>query len=244
LKANGGTGIDFVAIRRGEPFGAFRLGISGRHNVLNALAAIAVGERLGVDVATMQATLAAFRGAARRFQPVGSVGRIQIFDDYAHHPTEIRATLGAARDAFGERPLWVVFQPHTFSRLAALHEEFVTAFGEADHVVVSDVYAAREQGDAADPARVGRALAEAIAEPTAAYRASQDDILRYLLERLPDDVIVLTLGAGDITSLGPRLRRALEEGRPTTGDGGRKSEDEGARLMSDEAGALRAKVTE
>jgi UDP-N-acetylmuramate--alanine ligase len=156
----------------------------------------------------MQATLAAFRGAERRFQPVGSVGRVQIFDDYAHHPTEVRATLQAARDQFGERPLWVVFQPHTFSRLAALFDDFVMAFEEADHVVVSDVYAARESGDAA--AR-GQALARAIRHPRAVYQATQDDILRYLLATLPDDVILLTLGAGDITSLGPRLRRALEE---------------------------------
>jgi UDP-N-acetylmuramate--alanine ligase len=208
LKMNGGSGIDFVAIRRDDPFGAFRLGISGRHNVLNALAAIIVGERLGVDVATMQATLSGFKGAERRFQPVGSVGRIQIFDDYAHHPTEIRATLQAARDRFGERPLWVVFQPHTFSRLVALYDEFATAFQDANHVIVSDVYAAREQGDAAER---GRALAGAIVGPRAVYRATQNDILRYLLECLPEDVILLTLGAGDITSLGPRLRRALEE---------------------------------
>ncbi|MBA3530432.1 MAG: UDP-N-acetylmuramate--L-alanine ligase, partial [Ardenticatenales bacterium] len=137
-----------------------------------------------------------------------SVGRIQIFDDYAHHPTEIRATLAGAREQFGERPLWVIFQPHTFSRIAALHEEFATAFSAADRVIVSDVYAAREQGDAA---ATGRALAEAIVGPEALYQATQHDILRYLLDALPDDVIVLTLGAGDITSLGPRLRRALEE---------------------------------
>ncbi|MDQ4078521.1 MAG: UDP-N-acetylmuramate--L-alanine ligase [Chloroflexota bacterium] len=210
LKQNDVGGLDFVAIHDAEPFGAFRLRVPGRHNVLNALAAIAIGERLGIDVGTMQATLANFNGAERRFQPVGSVGRIQLFDDYAHHPTEIRATLQAAREQFGERPLWVVFQPHTFSRLVALYDDFVTAFDAADHVVVSDVYAAREQGDAAAH---GRALAGAIVGPTAVYQATQDDILRYLLRHLPDDVILLTLGAGDITSLGPRLRRALEEQR-------------------------------
>ncbi len=207
LQLNPLGGFDFVATHEGVPFGAFRLAVPGHHNVLNALAAIAVGAQLGVDTPTMQATLAHFRGAERRFQPVGSVGRVQIFDDYAHHPTEIRATLEAARNRFGERPLWVVFQPHTFSRLAALHDDFVSAFQGADHLIVSDVYAAREQGDAA--AR-GRALALAIRQPDAIYRATQDDILSYLLEQLPDDVILLTLGAGDITSLGPRLRAALE----------------------------------
>lgn len=208
IKNNALGGTDFVAIHNGQPFGAFRLVLPGHHLVLNALAAIAVGERLGVDVATMQDTLAHFQGVERRFQPIGTVGRVQIFDDYAHHPTEIRATLAAARQQFGERPLWAIFQPHTFSRLAALHEEFASAFHAADHVIISDVYAAREQGDAAE---WGRALARIINGPTVRYAATQDDILCYSLEHLPDDVIVLTLGAGDITSLGPRLRRALEE---------------------------------
>jgi UDP-N-acetylmuramate--alanine ligase len=132
---------------------------------------------------------------------------VQIFDDYAHHPTEIRATLAAARAQFGERPLWVVFQPHTFSRVNALYAEFAHAFEDADHVVVSDVYAAREQGD---PAELGRRLAKDIIDATSVYKATQEDILEYLVYALPDDVIVLTLGAGDITSVGPRLRRALE----------------------------------
>jgi UDP-N-acetylmuramate--L-alanine ligase/UDP-N-acetylenolpyruvoylglucosamine reductase len=228
LKNNEEGGTDFVAVQRGEPFGAFRLRVPGQHNVLNALAAIAVGERLGVDVTSMQATLARFTGAERRFQAVGSVGRVQIFDDYAHHPTEIRATLDAARQKFGERPLWVIFQPHTFSRLEALYSEFTTAFSAADHVIVSDVYAAREQGDVA---AMGRRLAEDIKGPISVYHATQDDILSYLLDNLPDDVIVMTLGAGDITGLGPRLRRALEETteddrRPTTDDRQRQTEAE------------------
>jgi UDP-N-acetylmuramate--alanine ligase len=103
--------------------------------------------------------------------------------------------------------LWVIFQPHTFSRVNALYTEFAHAFEDADHVVVSDVYAAREQGD---PAELGRRLSKDIIDATSVYKATQDDILEYLVDSLPDDVIVLTLGAGDITSLGPRLRRALE----------------------------------
>lgn len=208
LQPNTQGGTDFVALLNEKPFGAFRLQVPGRHNVSNALAAIAVGEYLGVDITTMQGALASFRTVERRFEPVGTVGRIQIFDDYAHHPTEIKATLAAARQQFGERPVWAVFQPHTFSRLRTLWNEFLTAFSVADHVIVSDVYAAREQGDAAAE---GQALAKAITQSSAVYKATQDDILTYLLAELPDDVIVLTLGAGDITSLGPRLRRALEE---------------------------------
>ncbi len=210
LKQNREGGLDFVAVREGVPFGAFRLTVPGRHNVLNALAAIAVGERMGMDVGTMQATLATFRGAERRFQWVGSVGEIALFDDYAHHPTEIRATLQAAREQFGERPLWAIFQPHTFSRLAALHGAFATAFTQADQVIVSDVYAAREQGNAAAQSR---ALAQAISGPPATYCGSPEEIVAFLCDNLPDDAVVLTLGAGDITHVGPQALSALSAQR-------------------------------
>ncbi|MCB0075807.1 MAG: UDP-N-acetylmuramate--L-alanine ligase [Anaerolineales bacterium] len=207
-KRNDLGGIDFVALHDAVPIGAFRLAVPGHHNVLNALAAIAVGDVLGIDTATMQASLTAFTGVNRRFEAVGAVGTIQIYDDYAHHPTEIRATLQAARQRFGRRPLWVVFQPHTFSRLSALYEDFLTAFAEADHVVVSDVFAARESGDSAAQSRQ---LAREIVGTDAHYRATQAQIVDYLLAALPERAVVLTLGAGDITSLGPRLRNALED---------------------------------
>jgi UDP-N-acetylmuramate--alanine ligase len=207
LKSNDQGGTDFVALWEGEPVGAFRLVVPGGHNVLNALAAIAVGRHLGLDVTTMQAALGSFTGVERRFQRVGSVGAIAIFDDYAHHPTAVRATLTAAREHYGPRPLWVVFQPHTFSRLAALHDEFATAFGAADQVIVSDVYAAREQGDAAGKSQ---RLAAAISGTSVTYRATQEQILDYLLAHLPQDAVVLTLGAGDITTLGHRLWEALQ----------------------------------
>jgi UDP-N-acetylmuramate--alanine ligase len=206
LKSNDVGGTDFVALWKGEPVGAFRVAVPGRHNVLNALAAIAVGQHLGLDVTTMQAALGSFTGVERRFQKVGSVGRIEIFDDYAHHPTAVRATLAAAREHYGPRPLWVVFQPHTFSRLAALHDEFAAAFGVADQVIVSDVYAARERGDAAEKSRI---LAAAISGTSVTYRATQEEILDYLLTHLPEDAVVLTLGAGDITALGGQLWQAL-----------------------------------
>jgi UDP-N-acetylmuramate--alanine ligase len=210
LKPNELGGSDFVAVRAGEPIGAIRLQVAGQHNVLNALGALAVADVLGIDMADSQASLLRFTGAERRFQPVGAIGRIQIFDDYAHHPSEVRATLQGTRQRFGERPLWVVFQPHTFSRLRALRDDFATAFGAADHVIVSDIYAARETDTLGVSAADLTSRIQA-AGTQATYLPTQDDILRHLLAHLPEDVIVLILGAGDITSLGPRLRRALEE---------------------------------
>lgn len=208
LKRNSAGGTDFVALHKGKPFGTFSLLLPGQHVVQNALATIAVGERLGVPISAIQKTLARFRGAARRFQPVGQVGEIQIFDDYAHHPTEVRVTMAGARQQFGTRPLWAIFQPHTFSRLAILHDEFTTAFKDADHVIVSNIYAAREQGDVTEGAR---ALAKAIKGVSAVYQGTQEEILRYTVGHSPDNAILITLGAGDITHLGPRLHRALQE---------------------------------
>lgn len=210
LKPNDLGGTDFVAVRAGQPAGAIRLRVPGRHNVLNALGATAVADALDVPMSAIQASLARFSGATRRFQPVGAVGRIQIFDDYAHHPSEVRATLEAARQRFGERRIWVVFQPHTFSRLRALLDDFATAFAEANRVIVSDVYAARETDTLGVSAEDLTERLRAGGVPVS-YIPTQEEILRELLATLPEDVIVMTLGAGDITALGPCLRRALAE---------------------------------
>ena len=208
LEPNDVGGFNFVAVYDGVPMGAFQLRVPGRHNVLNALACIAVAHTLGIETSDLQYTLARFEGAERRFQPVGTVGRVQIFDDYAHHPSEIRATLRAARERFGERQIWAIFQPHTYSRLAALFDEFTTAFTDADRVYVSDVYAARETNSfgvsAAD-------LAQRLQGVEVVYVPTQDELLSRLLQDVPEDVVILTLGAGDITTLGPRLRQALED---------------------------------
>lgn len=206
IESNRSGGPDFVAVYQGDPIGSLSLQVPGRHNVLNALAVVAVATHLDVSMTDLQASLRQFAGAARRFEPVGSVGRIQIFDDYAHHPSEVRATLRAARQRFGGRPIWVVFQPHTYSRLATLLDDFATAFGDADRVYVSDVYAARET---ADYGVSGQDLARRIVGPPVQYVRALDEILKRLLVELPDDAVVMTLGAGDVTTLGPRLRRAL-----------------------------------
>ncbi|WP_311447315.1 UDP-N-acetylmuramate--L-alanine ligase, partial [Frankia nepalensis] len=139
-------------LRDGEPVGTLRLALPGRHTVLNALAALAAASELGVPVETSLTALAGYAGAARRFQRLGSAklpgtGAVEVVDDYAHHPTEIRATLAAARQRAAGRQVWAVLQPHTYSRLAALLDDFAVAFGDADRLYVTDIYAARERDD-------------------------------------------------------------------------------------------------
>lgn len=207
LRPNAFGGTDFALSRRGEPVGTFRLRVPGHHNVLNAVAAIAVADYVGVKPSDAGATIERFAGVARRFEHVGRVGRVDIFDDYAHHPTEVEATLRAARQRFGRRPVWVVFQPHTFSRLAALFDRFVGAFAQADRVIVTEVYAAREADTFGASAQD---LASRLQGPPATYAPTQEAALDLLLREAPEDAVILIMGAGDITALGPRLRHALE----------------------------------
>ena len=121
----------------------------GEHNVLNSLAALAVADFVGVEFNDARNALADYRGAGRRFEVKGEARGVTVVDDYAHHPTEIRATLAAARRRFGDRPLWVMFQPHTFSRTRTLLAEFAASFADADHVIIVDIFRSRE---ALDPA--------------------------------------------------------------------------------------------
>jgi len=187
--------------------------------VLNALAAIGVGLDLEVPFATIQKALAAFAGVQRRFQVRGVVAGVTVIDDYGHHPAEIRATLAAAKAGFDTR-VFTIFQPHRFTRTKHLREEFLTAFNQADAVIVMDIYAAGENpipgvtaGDLADGIR-------AHGHRHVAYfggdRARIIDHLRAVVR--PGD-IVLTQGAGDVSQLGPEILKALEadtlEGRRT-----------------------------
>ena len=210
LERNAMGGTDFVAVHQGQMIGRFSLSLPGQHIVLNALAAIAVGTRFGVDLTSMQQTLLRFKGASRRFQRVGQVNGIDILDDYAHHPTEVRVTLAAARQQFGERPVWAIFEPHTFSRLNTLYDEFVNAFTDADRVIVSNIYAARskEQGDVAEAAHI---LAQAIQNTKAVHQGTQEEIVDYVVDHVPSNGVVITLGAGNITHVGPRLQQALQQ---------------------------------
>ena len=200
-------GTDFVLMADQQTAGLVRLRVPGLHNVHNALAAIAVALDLEVDFGQICRSLAGFGGVGRRFQLIGEVGGVTIIDDYAHHPTEIRATLAAARQQYGDRRLWAVWQPHTFSRTRLLLPQFSTCFADADRVVALDVYRSRET-DTLGMETEG--FISGIKHPNAVYVGQIDNAFEYLLDRvLPEDV-VLTLGAGDGNIVGRVLLEALQ----------------------------------
>jgi UDP-N-acetylmuramate--alanine ligase len=179
--------------------------IPGVHMVANACAALASAWALGLDVERAGEALASFTGVRRRFDPVGTVGGVTIVDDYAHHPTEVAATLRAASE-LGYRRVWALFQPHRYSRTQAFASEFGAAFGDADHVVLMDVYTA---GEAPIPGVTGKSILDALlsARPrcAAAYLPHRGDVVPYIAERVSEGDLVMTMGAGDVTGLGPEL---------------------------------------
>ena len=194
---------------RGQSLGEFHLYVPGRHNILNATAAIAVGIGLDVDPEHVRGALADFRGVDRRFQLRGRAAGISVIDDYGHHPTEIRATLAAARQC-GYKRIHVVFQPHRYTRTRDLADEFATAFGEADSLIVLDIYAASEppiEGVTAE------GLAQHIAslgKRPAAYVGSFGDAIEKIAETASRGDMVLTLGAGSVSQLGPQIVERLQ----------------------------------
>src|SRR5664280_2098014 len=199
----------FHASYRGNSLGEFHLRVPGEHNVRNATAAIAVGIGLDVPVEDIRQALENFNGVDRRFQVIGSAGGVTVIDDYGHHPTEIRATLAAARQCgFGR--LHVIFQPHRYTRTQLLLEEFSTAFRDADSVIVLDIYPASEPPI---PGITGELLANRIREvggQEALYTSSFADAVNLAATAsMPGDMI-LTLGAGSIWQLGPQLLEELE----------------------------------
>jgi UDP-N-acetylmuramate--alanine ligase len=201
---------------RGLLLGPFALHVPGKHNVLNATASIAVGIQLGVTPAAIAKGLATFRGVDRRFQVKGNVGGIAVVDDYGHHPTELMATLKAAKDC-GYKRVHVVFQPHRYTRTRDLMGEFAAAFGDADTVEVLDIYAASEEPIAGV---TGEALAKEIAAhedgkgKRVEYAASVGDAVAELVKVAEPGDVVMTLGAGSVSSIAPVLVEALEAAHP------------------------------
>lgn len=180
----------------------------GMHIALNAAGALALLGELGHDVDAATEGLANFRGVARRFEMKGEVGGVTLIDDYAHHPTEVAATLRAARAGDWQR-IWAVFQPHLYSRTAALHREFGQAFSGADRVVITDVFGARETPQ---PGITGELVADAAAARTAAivdYVPHRADLASFLAEQVQPGDLVLSMGAGDITLLPEELAALL-----------------------------------
>jgi UDP-N-acetylmuramate--alanine ligase len=198
--------------------GPFHLHVPGKHNVLNATAAIAIGIQLGVTPAAIAKGLATFRGVDRRFQLRGSVAGIAVVDDYGHHPTEILATLRAARDCDYTK-IHVVFQPHRYTRTRDLMQEFAAAFADADTVQVLDIYAASEEP-------IAGITGDALAAQIAAHESSSGKLIEYsptvahaiekLVEAAQPGDVVMTLGAGSVSQIAPLLVAALNAAHPTS----------------------------
>jgi len=197
----------FTVAYENASLGEFQLFVPGMHNVLNATAAIAVGVGLDIPPEKIRAGLEHFRGVDRRFQVKGTAAGVTVVDDYGHHPTEIRATLAAAKQ-YGCKQLHVIFQPHRFTRTRDLMDEFATAFSDADTLQVLDIYPASE---APIPGITAQALVERMAgKGRSATRAASfaDAVSQCVAQAQPDD-LVITLGAGNVSQVGPLVLEAL-----------------------------------
>jgi len=193
----------FRVTKHGESGSIYHLNVPGEHNVLNALASIALADSLGIPAETIQKGLMNFSGTDRRFQYKGEVNGFTIIDDYAHHPTEIKATLQAARH-YPHRDIWCVFQPHTYTRTKAFFDQFAEALTLADHVILADIYAARETDTLGISSRD---LAERARElgADAYYFPSFEEIEKFLLEKCIPGDLCITMGAGNVTDIGENL---------------------------------------
>ena len=205
----GGGGSRFMAEFDGESVADVSLRVPGRHNVLNALAALAGGLALGANAERMARGLERFTGVERRFQRIGSQRGVLVIDDYAHHPTEIRATLAAAREAHPGRRIIAAFQPHLFSRTRDFASDFGEALSASDLIFLTEIYPAREQPI---PGVTSSLVENAIhaAGGVLAWRGGRTELAAALRKAVREDDVVLTMGAGDITQTGPELLSLLD----------------------------------
>ena len=193
----------YTLFYKGEELAQVELGVTGEHNIYNSLAAVAVARSLDIPMETILRGLKRFTGTDRRFQKKGSVNGFTIIDDYAHHPQEIAATIEAAKK-YPHRKLWIVFQPHTYSRTAALLDDFAGALSQADEIVLADIYAAREKntiGISSDDLRK-----HMLEQNTNVYYIPKfEDIEDFLLQHVEEGDVLITMGAGDIYKVGDDL---------------------------------------
>jgi UDP-N-acetylmuramate--alanine ligase len=189
--------------------GEFTLHVPGTHNVLNATAAIAVGVGLDVNVEAIRTALDQFRGVDRRFQLRGRVAGVSVIDDYGHHPTEIKATLAAARQC-GFRKIHVIFQPHRYTRTRDLMDEFTAAFNDADSLLVLDIYAASEKPIEGITGEILAARIREKAGKRVEYASSFSNAVDSVATAADDGDMILTLGAGSVSQLGPLIVEKLK----------------------------------
>jgi UDP-N-acetylmuramate--alanine ligase len=207
LTVNARGGHDFGLRWRGEHLGNASLQVPGVHNVLNALAALGIVHQLQLDLDRALKALASFQGASRRFEVKGQAGGILVIDDYAHHPTEIRATLAAARVRYPQHQIWAVWQPHTYSRTRTLFDSYLSAFANADHVLVTDIFAAREQ-----PPHNGfsaQQVVQRMNHPDARFIPDLSQAVDFLIAHLRREDVLIVLSAGDADQVSSSVLRAL-----------------------------------
>jgi len=203
-----GLKTHFTLVRDGEVLGRVTLPLVGRHNVLNALAAVAVGFEVGIEPQTLLSGFSTFTGVQRRFTLVGEHNGISVIDDYGHHPTEIKAVLNAARVTYPDRRLVVLFQPHRYSRTSHLFDDFSTAFQDCDELILSDIYPA---GEAPMQGVTAKRLSDAIsAHRKVQFGGDLDAATSMCLSQLKGNDVVITLGAGSITRSARTIVKALQ----------------------------------
>lgn len=195
--------VAFDLIKNGKVVDHIQLSVTGDHNVLNALASIATAELLQIPMETIKKGILSFSGTDRRFEYKGTFNGVTVVDDYAHHPTEIEATLHAAKN-YPHKKIWCVFQPHTYTRTKALLPEFAKALSLADHVVLADIYAARETDNLGISSANLQELISEIGTPCE-YFPTFDEIENFLLENCTQGDLLITMGAGDVVNIGEQL---------------------------------------
>ncbi|MDD5993554.1 MAG: cyanophycin synthetase, partial [Clostridiales bacterium] len=194
---------EFTVVQSGVPGAHYKLNIVGKHNISNTLATLALSSLFDIPEKTIQAGLLKYKGTERRFEYKGTYNGATVIDDYAHHPTEIRATLTSAQN-YPHRSLYVAFQPHTYSRTKNFLEDFAEALSLADHVILADIYAAREK----DPGDISsNDIVERLKKlgTDATYLGDFDSIKKYLKKNLMHDDLLITMGAGNIVEVGEDL---------------------------------------
>lgn len=197
---------------RGRVAGSYELLVPGLYNIRNAVACLAACDFFGLDRSDARQALAAFRGVRRRFDQVGEVGGVMVFDDYGHHPTEVKVTLDAVRKEFPKRTLWCVFQPHQCSRTRIFLEDFAKSLSSADKVIIPDIYSVRDTP--ADRRSIhARDLVAQLKQHgvEATYKASFDNVITHLRQEVSDGDVVITMGAGPVDHVGRRLLDELRQ---------------------------------
>jgi UDP-N-acetylmuramate--alanine ligase len=200
-------GLSFEAIYNGQPYGNFSLGIQGQHNLNNALVAIIISYLLKIDRSIVQQALSEFNGVSRRFELVGKMNNVTVLDDYAHHPTELAATIRTAQETYPNRHIWYIFQPHQYHRTRVFLNEFASTFATLHNVIIANIFLAR---DSAEEQKKVTALdlVKKINQlgGQAKYLPTFDEIIRYLKQNINSGDVVITLGAGDIYKVARSLR--------------------------------------